>query len=63
MAPLILETLPDWKSGSSVEIDGVIKIQPMAEVDEKLLKSLGWKKSDFTEEGDLDLEDITVSSI
>nr|KAJ0225121.1 hypothetical protein LSAT_V11C100040150 [Lactuca sativa] len=32
---------------SSCEVEGVVKIQPMAGVEEKVLRSLGWNRSDF----------------
>ncbi|KAL7617003.1 hypothetical protein Lser_V15G03741 [Lactuca serriola] len=50
MSPLELSV--DWKmfATSSFEFEGLIKIQPMAGIDEKLLHSLGWTKLDFLNE-------------
>ncbi|KAL7618485.1 hypothetical protein Lser_V15G03804 [Lactuca serriola] len=47
MSPLELSI--GWKmlAPSSFEIEGVIKIQPMAGVEEKVLRSLGWSDLDF----------------
>ncbi|KAJ0623449.1 putative TIR domain, P-loop containing nucleoside triphosphate hydrolase [Helianthus annuus] len=61
MHPLILYGTPSVvELHLLVEIDGIIKIQPMADVEEKLLHSLGWKKSDFIEEGHLLNHDIKM---
>ncbi|KAJ0612115.1 putative leucine-rich repeat domain superfamily [Helianthus annuus] len=60
LPPLKLGGIPDWAaSHSSVEIEGIIKIQPMADVEEKLLHSLGWKKPDFIK-GHLETHDIQM---
>ncbi|KAL4561366.1 hypothetical protein LXL04_033531 [Taraxacum kok-saghyz] len=47
MSPL--ELILDWEElpGSSFEIEGMIKITPMASIDEKILHNLGWKKLHF----------------
>ncbi|XP_023751049.1 disease resistance protein RUN1 [Lactuca sativa] len=47
MSPLRL--LIEWKSfaPSSFEFEGMIKVQPIVAVEEKLLSSLGWTKLDF----------------
>ncbi|KAJ0792591.1 hypothetical protein HanOQP8_Chr01g0019721 [Helianthus annuus] len=61
MPPLKLQGIPGWAaSHSSVEFEGMIKIEPMADVEEKLLHSLGWKKSDFIKEGHLDAHNIKM---
>ncbi|KAJ0809845.1 putative TIR domain, P-loop containing nucleoside triphosphate hydrolase [Helianthus annuus] len=61
MPPLKLEALPGWAASHlPVEIEGIIKIEPMEDVEEKLLNSLGWKKSDFIKEGHLEAHDIQM---
>ncbi|KAJ0612151.1 hypothetical protein HanHA300_Chr01g0023891 [Helianthus annuus] len=47
MSPL--RSVIDWPSSpaSSFEIDGMLKIQPMASVEEKVLRSLGWTNLDY----------------
>ncbi|KAK9050525.1 hypothetical protein SSX86_030505 [Deinandra increscens subsp. villosa] len=44
-----------WKllSHSSIEIDGMVEVQPVADVDERVLHSLGWTKSEFIKEKEL----------
>ncbi|KAJ0809856.1 hypothetical protein HanPI659440_Chr01g0020031 [Helianthus annuus] len=53
LPPLKLGGIPLLAWHLPVEIEGIIKIQGMADVEEKLLHSLGWKKSDFIKEGHL----------
>ncbi|KAJ0809839.1 putative TIR domain, P-loop containing nucleoside triphosphate hydrolase [Helianthus annuus] len=60
MPPLRVIQIPRIKSHSFYEIDGMIKIQAMADVEEKLLHSLGWKKPDFIKEGHLLTHDIQM---
>ncbi|KAJ0957521.1 hypothetical protein HanPSC8_Chr01g0028251 [Helianthus annuus] len=60
MPPLRVIEIPRIKSHSFYEIDGMIKIQAMADVEEKLLHSLGWKKPDFIKEGHLLTHDIQM---
>ncbi|KAJ0623445.1 putative polyadenylate-binding protein/Hyperplastic disc protein [Helianthus annuus] len=58
MAPLKFEFLPTVEASHwSFEYEGIIKIEPMADVEEKLLHSLGWNKSDFFKEGRLETHD------
>ncbi|MFS7906722.1 putative polyadenylate-binding protein/Hyperplastic disc protein [Helianthus anomalus] len=58
LPPLKLGGIPEWAaSHSPVEIEGIIKIQRMADVEEKLLHSLGW---DFIKEGHLLTDDIQM---
>ncbi|KAJ0809852.1 putative TIR domain, P-loop containing nucleoside triphosphate hydrolase [Helianthus annuus] len=57
MPPLILTRIPWLKPHSVLEIEGIIKIEPMADVEEKLLHSLGW---DFIKEGCLLTDDIQM---
>ncbi|XP_052622781.1 disease resistance protein RPV1 [Lactuca sativa] len=45
MSPL--EFFMNWKTPSSFEFEGVIKIQPMVGVEEKVLHCLGWTNLDF----------------
>ncbi|KAJ0792595.1 hypothetical protein HanOQP8_Chr01g0019761 [Helianthus annuus] len=60
LPPLKLRRIPWLPLNSSLEFEGIIKIQPMADVEEKLLNSLGWKKSDFIKEGHLLTPDIQM---
>ncbi|KAK9053314.1 hypothetical protein SSX86_029947 [Deinandra increscens subsp. villosa] len=53
MSPLFLagvEELP----GSPFEIDGMVKIEALADVEEKILHSLGWTNLEFIKEGRLE---------
>ncbi|XP_076928191.1 disease resistance protein RPV1-like [Bidens hawaiensis] len=50
MAPLELIADRNILSPSSFEIEGMIKIQPMACVEEKVLSSLGWCRPSFCED-------------
>ena len=47
-----LEFFINWNTfaPSSFEFEGLIKIQPMVGVEEKVLRSLGWSKIDFLKE-------------
>ncbi|XP_023751061.1 disease resistance protein RPV1 isoform X1 [Lactuca sativa] len=47
MLPLKLSMLSDHLALSSIEIQGMVKIQPMVGVEEKVLCSLGWTNLDF----------------
>ncbi|KAJ0623216.1 putative polyadenylate-binding protein/Hyperplastic disc protein [Helianthus annuus] len=59
--PLKLRGIPGWAASHlSLEYEGIIKIEPMVDVDEKLLHSLGWKKSDFIKGGHLLNHDIQM---
>ncbi|XP_071718524.1 disease resistance protein RUN1-like [Rutidosis leptorrhynchoides] len=49
MSPMALRVhFYSLRSSTSVEIEGVVKIQPMADVEERLLRSLRWSTLDFT---------------
>ncbi|KAJ0783466.1 putative TIR domain, P-loop containing nucleoside triphosphate hydrolase [Helianthus annuus] len=50
MSPLNLLGASKLLSPTSFEIDGMIKIQPMAGVEKNLLHRLGWKNLEFTRE-------------
>ncbi|KAI7757718.1 hypothetical protein M8C21_021852 [Ambrosia artemisiifolia] len=50
MSPLNLLGASKRLSPSSFEVDGMIKIQPMASVEERVLRRLGWKHLEFTKE-------------
>lgn len=47
MSPLSLHMRMDALAGSSIEIEGMIKIQPIAGVDDTILCSLGWSNLEF----------------
>ncbi|GJY87841.1 Toll/interleukin-1 receptor domain-containing protein [Tanacetum coccineum] len=47
MSPLSLSTILDELTSSSIEIEGVIKIQPIAGVDDTILCSLRWSNLEF----------------
>ncbi|MFS7906718.1 putative leucine-rich repeat domain superfamily [Helianthus anomalus] len=57
LPPLKLGGIPSVAFNSPAEIEGMIKIQPMADVEDKLLHSLGW---DFIKEGHLLTHDIQM---
>ncbi|CAI9269421.1 unnamed protein product [Lactuca saligna] len=50
MSPLDLSRSSVVCSGLSYEIEGIVKIQPMVGVEEKVLRSLGWSNLDFLNE-------------
>ncbi|XP_076936424.1 disease resistance protein RPV1-like [Bidens hawaiensis] len=50
MSPLYLFGARKVSSDDAYEIDGIIKIQALAGVENKVLQSLGWKKLDFLKE-------------
>ncbi|XP_023746928.1 disease resistance protein RPV1 isoform X1 [Lactuca sativa] len=50
MSPLDLLRSSMVYSGLSYEIEGIVKIQPMVGVEEKVLRSLGWSNLDFLNE-------------
>ncbi|KAJ0807508.1 hypothetical protein HanOQP8_Chr00c025g0717511 [Helianthus annuus] len=50
MTPLELIADRNLLAPSSFEIEGMIKIQPLADVEEKVLSSWSWKKSEFFED-------------
>ncbi|GJT49389.1 Toll/interleukin-1 receptor domain-containing protein [Tanacetum coccineum] len=47
MSPLDLQTTLEGLAASSIEIEGIIKIQPIAGVDDTILCSLGWSNLEF----------------
>ncbi|GKA21392.1 Toll/interleukin-1 receptor domain-containing protein, partial [Tanacetum coccineum] len=47
MSPLSLSTILDELTSSSIEIEGMIKIQPIAGVDDTILCSLRWSNLEF----------------
>ncbi|KAM0006758.1 hypothetical protein Hdeb2414_s0008g00275941 [Helianthus debilis subsp. tardiflorus] len=47
MSPLTLNGTSNIMSNSSLEIDGIVQIQAMSGVEEKILHSLGWTNLDF----------------
>ncbi|PWA41303.1 leucine-rich repeat domain, L domain-like protein [Artemisia annua] len=47
MSPLMLGLPLHNLAASSIEIEGMIKIQPIADVDETILCSLGWRNLEF----------------
>ncbi|GJZ98154.1 Toll/interleukin-1 receptor domain-containing protein [Tanacetum coccineum] len=47
MSPLDLQTTLIGLAASSIEIEGIIKIQPIAGVDDTILCSLGWSNLEF----------------
>ncbi|KAJ0623405.1 putative TIR domain, P-loop containing nucleoside triphosphate hydrolase [Helianthus annuus] len=59
LPPLKLRGIPLLASHSSIEFEGIIKIEPMADVEEKLLHSLGWKRSDLIK-GRLEFRDLQM---
>ncbi|KAM0001571.1 putative leucine-rich repeat domain superfamily [Helianthus debilis subsp. tardiflorus] len=63
LPPQKIRGIPWLASHSSLEFEGMIKIQPMADVEEKLLHSLGWKKSDFIKEAHLESHEIESAPI
>ncbi|XP_071719889.1 TMV resistance protein N-like [Rutidosis leptorrhynchoides] len=48
MSPLLLNINLYPLATSSIEIEGVVKIQPMAGVEEAVLRKLGWSNLEFT---------------
>ncbi|KAK9058319.1 hypothetical protein SSX86_023160 [Deinandra increscens subsp. villosa] len=62
MSPLIFDKAWIIFPQSSLEIDGMVKIQPMESVEEKLLHSLGWINPEFTKEMLLETHDIHTGS-
>ena len=47
MSPLSLNMTTNQLASSSMEIEGMIKIQPIAGVDDTILCSLGWSNLEF----------------
>ncbi|GJZ20598.1 hypothetical protein Tco_0557188 [Tanacetum coccineum] len=47
MSPLDLQTALIGLPASSIEIEGIFKIQPIAGVDDTILSSLGWSNLEF----------------
>ncbi|KAL8262689.1 hypothetical protein R6Q59_024038 [Mikania micrantha] len=57
MAPLNINGIHPLLPSFEVEIDGMVKIQGMTSVEEKVLNNLGWKNLDFTKERHLEFVD------
>ncbi|KAI7754676.1 hypothetical protein M8C21_005674, partial [Ambrosia artemisiifolia] len=61
---ILVEDWIDWSydSHSSLEIDGMVKIQPIASVEENVLHSLGWTNLEFIKERRMKFYHINVST-
>ncbi|KAL8262683.1 hypothetical protein R6Q59_024032 [Mikania micrantha] len=63
MTPLKFEGVCPLLSSFEIEIDGMVKIQGMTSVEEKVLNSLGWTNLDFTKERHLKFADSWSSDL
>ncbi|XP_076925152.1 disease resistance protein RUN1-like [Bidens hawaiensis] len=63
MSPLRLRGIRIPSSYSSLEIDGMVKIQPMADVEEKVLHSLGWSNLEFIKNRRLETRNISRTKL